>query len=405
MQDAIVIPKMIPLKEGKAVGGSPVFEDAFMAPLLQWYWRAATWTTPRTPTVRFRSGGDVPLVFVLVTAIQTVNGWYTRHVQDIVDGRCPLQCKVTRDLSKVKTADAVLIRMRGLKTPEHALKMLGPRDPSQPWVMLEVETELLANSVHQTNYSTLDNFFNRTMFYTRDADIRIHHGFIVRRGLDASLLPSIWRRPCIVKQDNFNSRQLAVSFISHCDDNAGRLKYVRELQKHVWVDVYGKCGDLKCGRSINVDRFFSIDDLCVRKAGENYLFFLAFENALCEDYVTEKLYIFLFYPIVPVVMGAADYSTIMPPHSYIDAQQYTPQQLALKLAHLAKHPQEYAKYLEWRKYYQPSTIGPYRVFCDLCVRLHQPDFYKHHVIENFREWFVVKAICNRNNTVLPSLRH
>ncbi|KAK4301203.1 hypothetical protein Pmani_026624 [Petrolisthes manimaculis] len=370
--------------EGAAEGRRSVFEDAFLAPHLQWYRRAASWTTPWTPTVRFRSGENVPTVVVYVTGVQAVNGWYTNHIKDIVDGKCPLPCKVTKDLTQVKKADAVLIHIRSLSTPTDVLKKLGPRDPSQPWVMLEMETELLANSVHHTKYSTLDNFFNRTMYYRQDADIRLLH----------------------VTQDNFNSRKLAVAFISHCKDSAGRLTYVWELQKHMKVHLYGRCGNLTCGKSLYVDHNYHIEDeKCLKMAGNNYLFFLAFENALCEDYVKEKLYNLLFYPIVPVVMVAADYSTLMPPHSYINALQYTPQQLALKLTHLAKHPQEYAKYLEWRKYYQPSTVGGNRVFCDLCVRLHQPDFYKHNVIENFREWFVVRSNCNRNDTVVHWLRH
>lgn len=177
------------------------------------------------------------------------------------------------------------------------------------------------------------------MYYTNNADIRIPHGFIVRRGLDASLLPPMWRRPNIVEQDNFASRKVAVSFISHCHDSAGRLPYILELEKHTQVDRYGKCGTKKCGRSMNVDRPFVLADECQQLAGKNYLFFLAFENALCEDYVTEKLYILLYHPIVPVVLGAANYETIMPPHSYINALYYTPQQLAQKLNHLAKHPE------------------------------------------------------------------
>ncbi|KAK4319012.1 hypothetical protein Pmani_010097 [Petrolisthes manimaculis] len=342
------------------------------------------WLTITLLIFGFRSGENVPTVVVYVTGVQAVNGWYINHMKDIVDGKCPLPCKVTKDLTQVKKADAVLIHIRSLSTPTDVLKKLGPRDPSQPWVMLEMETELLANSVHHTKYSTLDNFFNRTMYYRQDADIRLLH----------------------VTQDNFNSRKLAVAFISHCKDSAGRLTYVWELQKHMKVHLYGRCGNLTCGKSLYVDHNYHIEDeKCLKMAGNNYLFFLAFENALCEDYVKEKLYNLLFYPIVPVVMVAADYSTLMPPHSYINALQYTPQQLALKLTHLAKHPQEYAKYLEWRKYYQPSTVGGNRVFCDLCVRLHQPDFYKHNVIENFREWFVVRSNCNRNDTVVHWLRH
>ncbi len=34
-----------------------------------------------------------------------------------------------------------------------------------------------------------------------------------------------------------------------------------------------------------------------------YKFFLALENSICEDYVTEKVWMRLRHPIVPIVFG------------------------------------------------------------------------------------------------------
>ena len=62
----------------------------------------------------------------------------------------------------------------------------------------------------------------------------------------------------------------------------GREVYVRELQKHIEVDVYGSCGELKC--SIE-----SIEECYTEVLRPTYKFYLAFENNLCEDYVTEKV--------------------------------------------------------------------------------------------------------------------
>ena len=59
------------------------------------------------------------------------------------------------------------------------------------------------------------------------------------------------------------------------------------------------------------------------------MFYLSFENSLCEDYVTEKLWAWLRRDIVPVVMGQANYSAIVPPHSVINALDFSePRDLA-----------------------------------------------------------------------------
>ena len=53
------------------------------------------------------------------------------------------------------------------------------------------------------------------------------------------------------------------------------------------------------------------------------MFYLSFENSLCEDYVTEKLWQWLRRDIVPLVMGQANYSAIVPPHSVINALDFS----------------------------------------------------------------------------------
>lgn len=63
----------------------------------------------------------------------------------------------------------------------------------------------------------------------------------------------------------------------------GRELYVRELQKYVEVDVFGKCGNLTCGRKFEYNHCFQ------HVLRPTYKFYLAFENNMCEDYITEKV--------------------------------------------------------------------------------------------------------------------
>lgn len=234
--------------------------------------------------------------------------------------------------------DAVVIYLRGIPTRQALETSLSPRDPRQPWIMLSFEAPPLANSVFRTDYRSLNAVFNRTMFYRKDSDVIVPHGFVVRRGTDSALLPDQWHVQPVLNSHK-TSRKLAVTFISNCKDVGGRLSYIHELQQHMTVDVYGKCGHLKCGKSMYVEhRYDPTKEKCLRMAGMNYLFYFSFENSLCKDYITEKLYNVLYYPIVPVVYGAGNYSSVLPPHSYIDARQYSPFKLARKLLHLADTP-------------------------------------------------------------------
>ena len=54
-------------------------------------------------------------------------------------------------------------------------------------------------------------------------------------------------------------------------------RVAKELQKYITVDIYGSCGPLKCW-----------GDQCDDTLDNDYKFYLAFENSLCYDYITEK---------------------------------------------------------------------------------------------------------------------
>ena len=71
-------------------------------------------------------------------------------------------------------------------------------------------------------------------------------------------------------------------FVSNCRESNGRRQYAHELQKYIPVDIYGKCGTLQCPRSTKTECFEMLD--------RDYKFYLAFENANCKHYITEKLF-------------------------------------------------------------------------------------------------------------------
>ena len=54
-----------------------------------------------------------------------------------------------------------------------------------------------------------------------------------------------------------------------------RMAFVQNLKKYIKVDIFGDCSGKRCSNPPSD---------CLKK----FKFYLSFENALCEDYITEK---------------------------------------------------------------------------------------------------------------------
>ncbi|XP_071534969.1 uncharacterized protein [Panulirus ornatus] len=156
--------------------------------------------------------------------------------------------------------------------------------------------------------------------------------------------------------------RLAAWMASHCPTESRRESLVAALRRHVNITTVGKCGDLACGKN-------HMDTYCYRWLAGSHLFYLSFENALCDDYVTEKVWRPLEYGMVPVVYGGCKYSDTLPFGSYIDAMEFSSAEaLARRLVYLANHPSAYLRYLQWRRYWRAIWPAPW---CNLCAELHR----------------------------------
>jgi alpha-1,3-fucosyltransferase len=102
-------------------------------------------------------------------------------------------------------------------------------------------------------------------------------------------------------------------------------------------------------------------------AEKDYFFYASFENSLYHDYVTEKLTRAYNNFVVPIVYGGSNYSRFVPPHTYINVNDFeTPKQLADYLRILVKNPALYVKYFWWKRYYKLSFPDQ---FCNLCIEV------------------------------------
>ena len=76
---------------------------------------------------------------------------------------------------------------------------------------------------------------------------------------------------------------------SSCDTPSGRDEYVEELMKYITVDSYGYCLHNKDLPS-HLSQPQKMKDIEFLHILAKYKFVLAIENAVCDDYITEKLW-------------------------------------------------------------------------------------------------------------------
>ena len=166
-----------------------------------------------------------------------------------------------------------------------------------------------------------------------------------------SSLTELLKRPLYDIHEKSISNLAPVVYVqSGCNPPSDRDEYVAELMKYIKVDSYGAClhnKDLP-------DEFknpLTMDDKGFHNIIAKYKFTLSFENAICDDYITEKLWRPLVLGSVPIYKGSPTVQDWMPNnHSVILVDDFeSPKQLANFIKRLDGNDGEYAKYLEFKR--------------------------------------------------------
>ncbi len=291
---------------------------------------------------------------------------------------CEWNCHFTTNRSKLDESHLLVFNARDLF--DNHTDMPPTRKPHHIWMLHNTEPPWFTF----LKLKDFNGVFNWTSFVRFDSDVPTFYGkaipkYNIDKNKTTTSRTSGETMDLNIEQDQsiqpFKKRTKMVTWMaSNCITKNSREFYVRELKRYLEVDRYGKCGELYCTKN---------KKKCAKNL-QKYKYYLAFENANCRDYITEKLWYSLQLGIVPVVMGGSgSHHKVAPPNSFIDTANFkSVQELAVYLKMVASNQTEYEKYLAWRKSY--SIGGNY--LCELCRSLYKWDG-RPQVYHNLYGWF------------------
>lgn len=212
-----------------------------------------------------------------------------------------------------------------------------PPTKQQPWVLMSMESDV--------NYPALKNpmvllQFDILMTYRGDADV-------------PCIYPSWHEYGGFMQPPPAKPSPSPGALAAYIASNpvADRDAYAAELMRHIPVDGLGSCLN-----NASIDGFIMGDWTeggleSVYSVLPRYKFYLAFENSITTDYVTERVLHALASGVVPIYRGAPNVRDFMPADdAIIDVSDFgSPRELADYLRQLDADPEAYAKHLRWKQ--------------------------------------------------------
>lgn len=184
--------------------------------------------------------------------------------------------------------------------------------------------------------------FNHTATFRRYSDFPL-----VTQCLDS--IDVLEQKPLFALKDKSSDENKAsvVYVQSACNPPSDRDVYVQELMKHIKIDSLGQCLNNK-ELPLEYKDSLTYSNKGFYEIMGKYKFTLAFENAICDDYITEKLWRPLEVGSVPIYRGSPSVLDWMPNnHSVILVDDFlSPEALAEYIKKIDADDALYLKYLE-----------------------------------------------------------
>ncbi|XP_069563139.1 alpha-(1,3)-fucosyltransferase 7 [Brachyistius frenatus] len=272
------------------------------------------------------------------------------------------RCKLVNERSIYPTADVVVFHNMELVRGHHKLPIDLPRPQGQRWAWMSLEAQ-----DHNGNLRQFANIFNMTITYRTDADITVPYGKRLPKEPGGHL----------VEDNTLNKSSLVCWVVSNYRSHYKRSQVYKELSASVPVKIYGSWTKTPLPSNALLPTI------------SRCYFYLAFENSVAKDYITEKLWRNAYQGrAVPVVLGPPlrDYKAVAPPHSFIHIDEFeSVKELGIYLQQLAKDKERYAEYFTWKQQWKVKLYTDWRErLCEVCSQFNT--LPKQKVYSDLQAW-------------------
>ena len=134
----------------------------------------------------------------------------------------------------------------------------------------------------------------------------------------------------------------------------------------------------------------------------DYYFYASFENSICKDYFTEKLFTPLKFNLIPIAINGAyrNLSTIVPENSFIFANSFKSiAELAQELKTIASNSSIYSNYFQWKQKFNVKRNVSMQALCSLCAKLNTINDEKEdqatRIISDMKNWLIDESQCRK----------
>ncbi|NXS13223.1 FUT7 fucosyltransferase, partial [Neodrepanis coruscans] len=286
--------------------------------------------------------------------------WPSKQVPNISGDVCHelyniTGCQLTTKQQLLHQAKVVVFPHTRLQPGQDRLPKEKP--PGQNWVWVSLESPSNSRALGEWNQT-----FNWVMTYRQDSDIFIPYGKLVAKQSATVNIPT--------------KTNLVSWVISNYHRTQKRAEVYKNLSRYLHVNVYGKANKKPLCND------------CLLQITSKSKFYLAFENSIHRDYITEKLWRnSLLAGTVPVVLGPprANYEKFIPADSFIHVDDFSSlEELAtfLKTMNFSRYQQFFA----WQRRFSVKLYTDWRErICTICTAY--PHLPHGHLYPDLQSWF------------------